>query len=254
MDFRATVLLLIISLLAGFSAWACRSKRLAPAERDPADRVEVARARAGVVIREHCAAAGLPYPPRKLFLRAFKAEAELEMWAGEDDGPLRLLATYPFTANSGGPGPKRREGDRQIPEGCYRITVFNPRSQYHLSLGLDYPNASDRVRSDRDRPGDEIYIHGGAKTIGCIPLGDERIEELFLMALDVHDGGKREIPVHIFPARMHGPRWEALRSQHPEHEPFWAELEKIHGAFEKSKQIPRIEVNTDGAYTVTHAL
>lgn len=254
MDFRATVLLFVVVLLTSFGVWACRSKSARAIEPAPADRVTAARAKSEGVMRERCKAAHLPYPPRDLFLRAFKSEAELEVWAGDDDGALRLLATYPFTATSGGPGPKRREGDRQIPEGCYRVTIFNAQSNFYLSLGLDYPNASDQVRSDRERPGDEIYIHGGAKTIGCIALGDPAIEELFLLALDVHGRGGPGIPVHIFPGRMRGETWAALEARHPEHQAFWAELQVIHDAFEENKRALAVEVTIDGAYRVAAPL
>lgn len=254
MDFRATAFLLLVVLLASFTAWGCRPKRPGPRASDRADRVSAARGRSLAVIRERCEAAHLPYPPGELFLRAFKKEAELEVWAGPDGGALRLLATYPFTATSGGPGPKRREGDRQIPEGCYRITIYNPLSQYHLSLGLDYPNASDRVRSDRERPGDEIYIHGGAKTIGCIPLGDAAIEELYLLALEVQNRPGAGIPVHIFPARMRGEAWAVVASKHPEHQPFWAELQVIYDAFEENQRTPVVEVAADGKYRLASPL
>ena len=171
------------------------------------DRVATARIAREDIVRRRFQDAGLPYPPREIFLRAFKHEGELELWAREKNDAFRLVASYRVTARSGVPGPKRRQGDRQVPEGCYTINAFNPKSRFHLSLGLDYPNAADRVLSDRDRPGGEIYIHGSDQTIGCLPLGNPAIEELYLTALDTRARGQTAIHVHIFPARMTGPAW-----------------------------------------------
>jgi murein L,D-transpeptidase YafK len=212
------------------------------------DRVAAARARCGAKVAQLCASAGVSYPPRELFLRAFKTERELEAWGRSDDGPLRLLATWPVLASSGDPGPKRREGDRQVPEGCYRVAVFNPLSNFHLSLGLDYPNASDLVRSNAAAPGSDIYIHGGAVSIGCLALGDDAIEELFLLAQNTHDRHGTPIAVHLFPAHMAGPAWEKLRAAHPEHAAFWAELQPIHDAFAQTHRVPVVQVDEHGRY------
>ena len=216
------------------------------------DRVAVARAARGESIRRRFAEAGLAYPPREIFLRAFKHEMELELWAREKDEPFRKVATFGVTAASGGPGPKRREGDRQVPEGCYTINVFNPQSRFHLSIGLDYPNESDRILSDRARPGGEIYIHGGAASIGCLPLGDPAIEELYLTALDTRQRGQPAIRVHIFPARMSGDGWKAFAKSAAEGKPelraFWENLQPVHDAFERERRVPETGVAGDGSY------
>lgn len=218
-------------------------------------RIALARERHGAAVRELCAKAGLAYPPAHVFLRAFKRPGELELWAADAGAPMRLLKTYDITGlgRSGAPGPKRREGDLQAPEGVYRVVVVNPQSSFHLSLGLDYPNASDRVRSDPLKPGGEIYIHGGAVSRGCLPIGDDGIEELFLLAIDARDQGRPEIPVHIFPARMSGDAWAEIQRLHPEHSAFWSELQLLHDAFEKTKRVPRVEVTADGRYSVLSA-
>jgi murein L,D-transpeptidase YafK len=102
---------------------------------------------------------------------------------------------------SGAMGPKRMEGDYQVPEGFYYINEFNPNSLYHLSLGLNYPNASDRILSDSSRPGNNIYIHGNCVSTGCIPISDVPIEELYYIASNVKAQGQDFIPVHVFPVR-----------------------------------------------------
>jgi len=130
---------------------------------------------------------GLPYPPARILLIVLKAEKRVELWASQDSA-WRHIRDYPILAASGGPGPKLRRGDGQVPEGVYRIEGLNPNSSYHLSAKLDYPNAFDRERAAADGradPGDNIFIHGKAVSIGCIAVGDTAIEELFALAAAV---------------------------------------------------------------------
>ncbi|MEM1008496.1 MAG: L,D-transpeptidase family protein [Myxococcota bacterium] len=120
---------------------------------------------------------------RPIALVAFKQERRLELWKWHR-GRYRWIKNYRFTVYSGHLGPKLRFGDRQIPEGMYRITNLNPYSSYHLSMKLNYPNAFDRVMARKDHRtnlGGDIYIHGRDVTIGCIPVGDRAIEELFTL-------------------------------------------------------------------------
>ena len=129
-------------------------------------------------------AAGVSYPPRRIVLLALKKERVMELWAS-DGRAARRIRSYPVLAASGVTGPKLRQGDRQVPEGVYRIIALNPNSSYHLSLKLDYPNAYDRARAreeGRTRLGGEIFIHGGRASIGCLAMGDEAAEELFILA------------------------------------------------------------------------
>jgi murein L,D-transpeptidase YafK len=242
--------LLALATLAGCWLWFRGPSAKAasiPGER----RVALARAARTDLILQRCKAVGVPYPPREIFLRAFKHEGQLEAWAREDAGPFKLWKTYPVLTPSGGPGPKRRAGDRQVPEGFYRIDRFNPESRFHLSLGLDYPNASDRILSDPKNPGGDIFIHGKDVTIGCLPLGDTAIEELYLLALDTRQRGQRTIHVHIFPARMTGPDWETFRTAHPpELQEFWANLLPGFDVFERTRHVPEIVVDRAGRYSI----
>lgn len=134
-------------------------------------------------------------------LLAFKEERSLELWkrAGTE---WRLVKTYPFTGYSGRLGPKLANKDGQIPEGVYRITKVNPNSRYHLSLKIGYPNAFDCEMAARDGRIDlrsHIFIHGKSESIGCIPVGDAAIEELFYV---VAQNGSREEWVIISPFDM----------------------------------------------------
>lgn len=131
-------------------------------------------------------ALGLAYPPTALTLLGVKDELRLEVRAARDQG-WSLLRDYPVLAASGGPGPKLRQGDRQVPEGVYRLTHLNPASSYHLSVRVDYPNEFDRDRAREDGRtdlGGDIYVHGKAVSVGCLALGDEAIEELFTLIAD----------------------------------------------------------------------
>ncbi len=142
--------------------------------------------------------AGFSAYPKKLFLVTLKEEQVLEVY-GRRNEELTLIKSYPFTAFSGRLGPKLKEGDRQIPEGIYKIGHLNPNSSYHLSLKVNYPNEFDQLKttfSDKKKMGGDIFIHGKAMTIGCIPIGDLGIEEVFVMAQNAINKG---IPIIIAP-------------------------------------------------------
>lgn len=130
--------------------------------------------------------AGVPFPPQNLTLLALKEEKQLELYVYDTSGTPRFVLSYPILATSGTAGPKLREGDKQVPEGFYRIELLNPNSRFHLSLRVNYPNATDieRARSDgRDLStlGGDIMIHGGVESIGCVAIGDPAVEELFVL-------------------------------------------------------------------------
>jgi hypothetical protein len=137
-------------------------------------------------LRPHFERAHVAYPPRQIWLLAFKEERRVELWAG--DGTRRVhIRDYEIQAASGEAGPKLREGDLQVPEGLYRIAWLNPMSSYHLSMKLDYPNAFDRRKASgegRTRLGGDIFIHGRAVSIGCLAMGDPAIEELFVLVAE----------------------------------------------------------------------
>ncbi len=128
--------------------------------------------------------AGVSYPPSRLTLIGLKDEMELEVWA-ERGGQWVYIATYDVLAASGEAGPKQKAGDRQVPEGIYRISELNPNSRFYLSMRLDYPNEYDRMKARQDgrsNLGGDIYIHGKAKSKGCLAVGDAAVEELFVLA------------------------------------------------------------------------
>jgi murein L,D-transpeptidase YafK len=165
------------------------------------------------------------------------------VWGGEAGAPLALIKRYPICAASGGLGPKRKEGDLQVPEGFYELGRFNPRSSYHLSLEITYPNASDRLLSDPKSPGGLIYLHGNCVSIGCIAIEDGPIEEVYLLALEART---RRIPIHIFPFRFDG----AALGLGP-NAAFWKQLQPAYTAFEVNQRPPIAKVDAKtGAYVV----
>jgi hypothetical protein len=127
------------------------------------------------------------YPPARITLVGFKAEKILEVYAGSTDQSLRFIRSFPILAASGVAGPKLREGDQQVPEGIYPVEWLNPNSSYHLSFRIGYPNEFDREqarREGRTKLGGDIMIHGDAVSIGCLAMGDEASEDLFVLAAD----------------------------------------------------------------------
>ena len=196
-------------------------------------------------VKKLLAAAGLPSPVDTVYLRAFKEEKLVELWAGKKGAPLVLVKSYPVCAASGELGPKRMEGDLQVPEGLYEISEFNPGSNFHLSMKVSYPNASDRVRSDAKRPGGLIYMHGNCASIGCIAIEDGPIEEVYLIT---QDSKTRPIRMDVFPARL-TQEWMSSHADSP-HASFWKELEPGFRVFEGTKRPAAFTVGPQGAYRV----
>lgn len=197
----------------------------------------------------------LVWPAKYLYIRSFKYDSQLEVWVkNELKDQFKLFKTYKVCALAGTLGPKRMEGDYQVPEGFYYINEFNPKSSFYLSLGLNYPNASDKILSDSLRPGSAIYIHGSCVTVGCIPIRDEQIDELYILAAHAKDQGQDFIPVHIFPVRFNKERsvkyLENLTKDDPVLKKFANRLEDAFDYFEKYKQLPIVMIDDKGQYSI----
>jgi hypothetical protein len=172
-------------------------------------------------IRVRFKQAGVAWPPVKIALLALKQSRKLELWA-PTHGKWRLIHTYAILGASGTAGPKLRQGDKQVPEGVYKILWLNPKSRYHLSMKLNYPNAEDlrhARKEGRNNPGGDIFIHGKDVSIGCIAIGDPAIEELYTL---VQRTGVKQVSVYIAPtdprqrplsAPQQAPAWLAARYQ-----------------------------------------
>lgn len=131
--------------------------------------------------------------PQAEFVLVDKSDRVLTLFA--DGKPYRNYVNLQF--GDAPEGPKRIQGDERTPEGRYTIDYGNPRSAYHLSLHISYPDAADRAFAEaRGRsPGGEIFIHGqpnwlpagrlpGDWTDGCIALANPEIEELWELVPD----------------------------------------------------------------------
>ena len=189
-----------------------------------------------------------------IYLRVFKSEEQLEVWGkNKSDTAFQLLKVYDICASSGKLGPKRQEGDLQVPEGFYHISVFNPASTFYLSLGVNYPNKSDRILGVQGSLGGDIYIHGSCCTIGCVPITDDKIKELYVYAVEARNNGQYRIPVTFFPMRLTLANMLKLSQDYADKTEYlnlWKDLEKAFRHFEKTKKLPEITVLSDGRHRV----
>jgi murein L,D-transpeptidase YafK len=195
---------------------------------------------------------GIRQPAEEVFVRVFKRDRQMEIWVRPvGDTRFVLLKTYGICALAGKPGPKRRQGDEQVPEGFYYIDLFNPGSEYHLSMRINYPNARDEVANRGNRLGGDIYIHGGCKSAGCLAVTDGGIEELYWLAVEAHAMGQRNIPVHIFPTRLTNDELKRMKdvfSDQPDVVDFWKTLQPGYNHFEKTRTLPAVYVDAGGTY------
>jgi murein L,D-transpeptidase YafK len=200
-------------------------------------------------------AKGLDWPAKYVYIRSFKYDAQLEVWVkNEAKDKYRLFKTYKVCMQSGTMGPKRLQGDYQVPEGFYYINEFNPHSNYHLSLRLNYPNASDRILSDSLRPGNAIFIHGSCVSVGCIPVTDNDIEEIYLLTSFARANGEDFIPVHVFPIRYNQRKsleyFKQSSKNNPTLQKFGMQLKDAFDKFEDTRQVPLVLIDKKGDYVI----
>lgn len=178
-----------------------------------------------------------------VFLLISKQERTLEAWVKKGTGSKYVLfRSFPVLAASGKLGPKRREGDKQVPEGFYNIDTYNPKSNFHLSMRVNYPNAADRVLSDQQHPGSDIYLHGGRKSIGCVAIGDPGIEELYTLCRSATNS--TSIQVLIVPFGFESKDRAKLPREFAQHKRLWAEIEAIYRYFRATHGIPEVVIDS----------
>lgn len=186
---RLLVAAVFLGALALGTWWLLRQPRsaavLPPKPRTLADALNAIEPTAEPRVRAFCKRAGVAYPPERLVFIAYKKERRIDLLVPQG-GQYRLVHSWPVLAASGGPGPKLREGDRQVPEGFYRFELLNPNSRFHLSLRVNYPSPEDVARGAAESVsaqdlGSDIMVHGGAVSIGCLAVGDPGVEEIFLL-------------------------------------------------------------------------
>ncbi len=186
-----------------------------------------------------------------MLIRAYKKEAELEIWKMRSDGRYAHLKTYPMCRWSGQLGPKRQQGDRQVPEGFYSIgpAQMNPNSSYYLSFNVGYPNALDRALG---HTGGDIMVHGACSSAGCFSMTDAQIAEIYAIARSSLAGGQRAIQMQSFPFKMTAENLAKHRLD--SNIDFWKQLKEGSDHFEVTLQEPQVAFcnrryvfNADGA-------
>lgn len=241
----ALVLFLLVALCAWIAvgaglfplSWAQGNAVAAPM----VDRAAAARQRVEPALRDALDEARLRWGA-PILLRIFKQDDELEMWVEDDDGRYRLFRAWPICSWSGRLGPKLAEGDGQAPEGFYSVgaSAMNPRSQFHLSFNLGFPNAFDRGHG---RTGSFLMVHGNCVSIGCYAMGDDAIEEIYTLLTAAHEAGQRDVPVHAFPFRFDD-GWRERHAGSPWLD-FWDQLAAADAVFRRTARLPAIRVIQD---------
>ncbi|GGD21341.1 L,D-transpeptidase family protein [Sinisalibacter lacisalsi] len=126
--------------------------------------------------------------PEVTRILVFKDARTMYLMNGES-----VLESYAIDLGFAPSGQKEREGDGKTPEGSYIIDRKNPNSEFHLSLGISYPEVHERLAAKEagQNPGGDIFIHGGPSdrrlrgkpdwTAGCIAVTDRQIEDIYAM-------------------------------------------------------------------------
>ena len=176
-------------------------------------------------------------PAAPVMFRIFKEENVLEVWKRRESGRYALLKSYEICKWSGKLGPKRKEGDKQAPEGVYEFNrhLLNPASSYYLSINLGFPNSFDR---SHDRTGSFLMIHGACSSAGCYAMTDPQALEIYNLARDAMRGGQKRVQVQAFPFRMTA----ANMARHRDHAAFdfWRMLKPAYDTFELTRRPPRV--------------
>jgi len=216
------------------------------------ERVKTAYKEKGNLIEEQLKKSNIPIDDLQILINVYKEEQELEIYAkNTSDESYNKLLTYDICQSSGNLGPKRKRGDYQIPEGFYYIDRFNPTSNFYLSLGLNYPNKSDKIKSKAKDLGGDIFIHGDCVSIGCMPMTNDKIKEIYLYAIQARQNGQNQIPVYIYPFKMTGDNFKRYVTKYKEDKPlvgFWTNLKVGYNKFFKDKTALKVTVSENGDY------
>ena len=174
-----------------------------------------------------------------VLIRSFKKESELEIWKMAGNGQYALLKSYPMCRWSGQLGPKKREGDRQAPEGFYDITPasMNPNSSFYLSFNMGFPNAFDRTHG---RTGAHLMVHGACSSAGCYSMSDDQIAEIYAIVREAHNGGQRAVQMQAMPFRMSAEN--LAKHRYDANMPFWRNLKEGSDMFEVARVEPKVSV------------
>lgn len=222
-------------------------------EQKKSKRVQLAIAAKEKVIGKKLKSALISKNQLQLLIVAYKESDTLEVYGKNfQNDSYQKIASYRICARSGSPGPKQKQGDGQVPEGFYHIDRFNPYSNFYLSLGLNYPNLADQRKNKSSNPGGDIFIHGSCVTIGCLPMTNDYIQEIYLMALYAKSNGQDKIPVYIFPFKMTASNMKVYQEKYGKNKAlisFWQHLKKGYDLFTASQKELSYRVTKSGDYT-----
>jgi len=191
----------------------------------------------------------------ELLLIAYKTEKRLEIYVGNSGQKMAHFKTYKVCAQSGNIGPKNQSGDNQTPEGFYYINRFNPSSNFHLSLGLNYPNQADKIRSNAADLGGDIFIHGNCVSIGCLAMTDKVIKEIYTLAILARNANQLKIPVIIAPfdfnlSENQNFEKNAALNQHSSYFGLWTKINEGISTFQTTRQLPKFKIDQAGNYII----
>ena len=216
------------------------------------EKVRTAFEEKGETLGQTLAENGLDSRNLHILISVYKDNDELEVYGKKKtEAVYKKLASYRICSRSGQLGPKRKEGDYQVPEGFYHINMFNPHSNFFLSLGINYPNLSDKRKSNAIQLGGNIFIHGACVTIGCIPMTNDGIKEIYLYAVHARNNGQTRIPVYIFPFRMTDENFLRYKTKYSGDSGlvgFWANMKTGYDRFMEEKKELSVTVAPTGEY------
>ncbi|HOG44963.1 MAG TPA: L,D-transpeptidase family protein [bacterium] len=187
-----------------------------------------------------------------ILIVSFKDEGQLDVYGkNKSETQYKKLKSYKICSKSGDLGPKRKQGDYQVPEGFYHIDRFNPSSSYYLSLGLNYPNESDKKKSSFQNLGGDIFIHGECVTIGCMPMTNDKIKEIYILAIEAKNNGQNRIPVYVFPFEMNDGKFNKFKNEY-KNDPgvlkFWTNIKGGYDLFIRNRTELNFSVDKKGDY------
>src|SRR5215207_2203483 len=179
-------------------------------------------------------------PTEPILIRIHKKEAELEVWKRSASGRYVRLKTFPICRWSGQLGPKRKEGDRQTPEGFYAVTAsqMNPKSKHYLSFDTGFPNAYDRAHGST---GSALMVHGTCSSAGCYAMTDTAMSEIYALVREALRGGQRAVQLQAYPFRMTAEN--LVRHRLDPNIPFWRQLKEGSDRFEAPGAEPVVRVS-----------
>jgi len=206
------------------------------------------------IVEKNLAVHSISRDSLRIYLRTFKTEKVVELWAKNiSDSVFLLIKKFSICEISGSVGPKRRSHDLQVPEGFYHISDLNPFSKYYLSMQINYPNASDSVRGVRGHLGNLIFIHGECVSSGCVAITNDRIKELYVYCIEAYNSGQKEIGLTIFPAKLDDSTYSRITggySRDKDKISLWADLKKSYDLFDKNKVPPTVKFLSNGTHEV----